>query len=329
MWGGSAMNVHFINLQKTYSLTKRSFRHCFIRVALTVLILFAGLINTAFALVYTLPPHDTVVGQITTTTAQHNDTLRTIGYRHDIGHREMVRANPHVHHENGLQRGTKIIIPARFILPSGPKKGIVINLAELRLYYYPSYTNQVMTFPIGIGKIGWETPIFEGKIIKKSKDPSWYVPESVKNYNLSKGIHLPDMMPPGPENPLGKYALYTSQAGYLIHGTNRPLGVGSRVSSGCIRLYPRDIETLYNTLGSGTKLRVIHRPFKVGRLNGELYLESHPPLQAYQTNAGSNISPLINAVLHQSNTPSYEIHWPSVEYIVHKSYGIPQRISTQ
>ncbi|MFN3234019.1 MAG: L,D-transpeptidase family protein [Gammaproteobacteria bacterium] len=302
-------------------------RHFFAK-AITVigLTLFAF---SAHALSFTIPSNgDDVVGRVYMVTSQQGDTLRTIGYRYDVGHREMYRANPHVSPEAYLKMGSEILIPAQFILPPGPRKGIVINLAEYRLYYYIPGSNKVLTFPIGIGKSGWETPLFTGRIIKKKEHPEWNVPKSVKQYNLSRGIVLPDVMPAGPHNPLGNYALYTSKSGILIHGTNVPLGVGSRVSSGCIRLYPKDIKKLFQHASVGTSVRVIYAPYKVGTLQNQVYLEAHPNLSSYSRVYYSSLTPLLNTIMRDYSNPIHgSLNWRVVKYVATKQYGVPQKVS--
>ena len=137
----------------------------------------------------------------------------------------------------------------------------------------------MLTYPIGIGRVGWETPLGDTTVISKARDPSWYVPASVRREGAEMGNPLPAVVPPGPDNPLGHFVLKLDMPGYLIHGTNQPYGVGMRVSHGCIRLYPENIEPLYGMVGIGEVVTIINEPYLAGWRNGELYLESHSPLE--------------------------------------------------
>ncbi len=174
-------------------------------------------------------------------------------------------------------------MPRRYILPDAPWKGIVLNLPEMRLYYFPESTGgaepAVVTHPISIGRQDWQTPLGETTIVSKVKNPAWYPPASVRAEHAADGDPLPAVVPPGPDNPLGGYAMRLGLPGYLIHGTNKPYGVGMRVSHGCIRMYPEDIVSMYSQVPGNTTVRIINQPVKTGWLDGELYLEVHPPLE--------------------------------------------------
>lgn len=235
------------------------------------------------ARVYDLPPNgDDVIGEISKVSAKEEDTLLDIAREHGLGYNEIIAVNPDV--DPWLPgEGTEIIIPSRFILPDTPRKGIVLNLAEMRLYYYPpadaSGVKKVRTYPIGIGKEGWDTPTGHTKIISKVKGPSWTVPESLLEEKRLEGIEdYPRVVAPGPDNPLGDFAMRLSMTRYLIHGTNQPYGVGRRVSHGCIRLYPENIEELFQFSAVNTPVRIIDEPFKTGTSQNSLYFEAHKPL---------------------------------------------------
>jgi L,D-transpeptidase ErfK/SrfK len=201
---------------------------------------------------------------------------------HSLGYDEILEANPSV--DRWLPGdGTPVMLPTRYILPDAPREGIVLNLAEKRLYYYPKPTAgekpYVLTFPVGIGRMDWETPLGTTRIVEKVKDPTWRPPASIKAEHLERyGEILPDVVPAGPDNPMGAYALRLGiPGGYAIHGTNKRDGVGSRVSHGCMRLYPENIEELFRIVPIGTKVTIINQPIKTGWYAGTLFLEAHPP----------------------------------------------------
>lgn len=249
------------------------------------LILFMQLLSCAFiahAETFILPPSDVdVIGQLTYTEAGRNDTLLDIARRYDIGQNEILLANP------GVDRwmptdDSKVTIPSRFIIPAAERSGVVINLSEMRLYYFPSADSgqqqTMITHPISVGRMDWNTPLGKTSIIRKQTNPSWTPPESIKKEALADGIELPDVIPGGPDNPLGRYAMRLGIPGYLIHSTNKPYGVGMRVTHGCIRMYPEDIEGLFADIPVGTPVQLVNQPIKLGWMAGGLFVELHPPL---------------------------------------------------
>lgn len=247
------------------------------RARITVLLLSIFISMPAFALTFTIHPGSDVVGKMQIATAMSGEDFHDIGEKFDIGYYELVEANPDVNPDNPGQ-GTAIVIPSQFVLPSGPRKGIVINLAELRLYYFHKGQNLVSTYPIGIGRKEWETPLGSGKVIEKTKDPSWRPPDRIRAWYEENEMYLPEVVYPGPKNPLGKYAMRLSIPGYLIHGTNASRGIGIRSSSGCIRMHPADIESLFYKVSIGDPVRIVHQPYKIGRYYNQVYAESHIPL---------------------------------------------------
>lgn len=236
----------------------------------------------AGAATYLLPPAgNDLIGEITTAKVAEGETLIDIARDHGLGYNEIVAANP------GLDPwlpppGAEVILPTRYILPSTPREGIIINLAEMRIYFYPRPVGDeapvVMTFPIGIGQEGWSTPLGITKVIDKIENPSWTVPQSIRRAHAEAGRPLPAIVPPGPDNPLGKHAMRLGMTSYLIHGTNKTYGVGMRVSHGCIRMYPEDIEALFAVVPVSTSVWIIDQPYKLGRDHGNLYLEAHAPV---------------------------------------------------
>jgi L,D-transpeptidase ErfK/SrfK len=233
--------------------------------------------------IYELPPagYD-VIGAVSTITAREEDTLVDIARRHGLGYQDIVRANPDVNVWVPGE-GTEVVLPTQYVLPPGTRKGVVLNLAEYRLYYYPETkdgeTAYVMTYPISIGRMDWETPLGKTTVISKVRNPSWYVPQSVLDEHAADGRPLPRIVPPGPNNPLGKYAMRLGLPGYLIHGTNRPAGVGMRVTHGCVRMFPEDIEFLFGKIDVKTPVRIINEPVKMGWAGDALVMEVHPVLE--------------------------------------------------
>ncbi len=252
-------------------------------IAKTVAVTALAVSPAAMAEVFDLPPAgNDVVGAITTVTAREDDTLLDIARRHGLGYEDIVRANPEV--DTWLPgEGTEVVLPTRYVLPPGPRNGVILNLAEYRLYYYPTpkdgETAVVMTYPISIGRMDWETPLGRTSIVSKVRNPSWYPPASIRAEHAADGDPLPRIVPPGPKNPLGNYAMRLGLPGYLIHGTNRPDGVGMRVTHGCIRMFPEDIDYLFGRVGVSTSVRIINEPVKVGWNGDELVIEVHETLE--------------------------------------------------
>ena len=238
--------------------------------------------------IYELPPEGyDVIGAVATVTAREEDTLIDIARRNGLGYHDIVSANRDVNIWVPGE-GTEVVLPTRFVLPPGPRRGIVLNLPEYRLYYFPEPREgepaYVLTYPISIGRMDWETPLGSTSVISKVTNPSWYPPKSVRDEHAADGRPLPRIVPPGPQNPLGKYAMRLGLPGYLIHSTNRPAGVGMRVTHGCIRMFPEDIEYLFPNVDVDTPVRIINEPVKIGWFGNELVMEVHPVL----ANAVSN-----------------------------------------
>ncbi|KTD63925.1 L,D-transpeptidase family protein [Legionella spiritensis] len=232
----------------------------------------------SWASTFILPEEGDVIGELQYAYSEIGETINDVGLRYGVGYVEMVRANPHIDARRSLSPGTKIVIPSCYLLPSGPREGLVINLAEYRLYYFPPGDNVVITMPIGIGKAGWHTPVGKTTVVARERDPVWRPTANIKAAASEKGVLLPNQFPPGKHNPLGRHILRLGWPTYLIHGTNRRDGVGMRVSAGCIRLMPEDIEQLFDQVAVGTPVRVINEPVKIGWQHGALYLEVHPLL---------------------------------------------------
>ena len=258
-----------------------SFRHV---AACSVLVAAIVCSRPTVAEVFELPPdNQDVIGALATVIARDDDTLLDIARRHGLGYEDIVRANPDV--DTWLPgEGTEVMLPTRYVLPPGPRRGVVLNLAEYRLYYFPEpqagERAVVMTYPISIGRMDWATPLGRTTVVAKARNPSWYVPDSIRAEHAEAGDPLPRVVPPGPKNPLGKHAMRLGIPGYLIHGTNRPAGVGMRVTHGCIRMFPEDIDFLFEKLPLHTPVRIINEPVKMGWDGDQLIVEVHRTLES-------------------------------------------------
>jgi len=226
------------------------------------------------------PKFTGVVGELQVTTSRYEDTIPDIARRFDLGFDEVANANPGI--DPWLPgAGTRIVLPTQFVLPEAPHEGLVVNLAALRMYYFPKPGKDgrrvVYTYPIGIGKVGWATPAGTTKIVSKRKDPYWTPPASVRKEHAEEGDPLPARVPPGPDNPLGTRAMNLGWPTYLIHGTNKPAGVGLRASHGCIRMFPEDVTQLFDMAPVGTKVTVVNQPIVYRWQRDALYVQSYPP----------------------------------------------------
>ena len=223
-----------------------------------------------------------IIGEPQVVFSKDSDTLSDIARAYGLGYDEIVAANPDV---NPWLPGdnTPIVLPTQYVLPDVPREGIVLNVASKRLFYFPETAEGepriVKTYPMGIGRVGWETPVGSTTVVAKARDPHWYVPASVRKEHAEMGDPLPSVVPPGPDNPLGHRVLQLDMPGYLIHGTNQPYGVGMRVSHGCVRLYPENIEYFYELVEVGETVSIVNEPYLIGRLDGEIYFEAHEPLE--------------------------------------------------
>jgi L,D-transpeptidase ErfK/SrfK len=267
--------------------------------------------------------NDGVVGEPVALTVTYDDRFSTLAMKYDLGFEEMRHANPDV--DPWIPgAGARVVLPTQFMLPPGIREGIVINLPEYRLYYFPKDSGTVMTFPIGIGRTGFQTPTTSAKIVAKIVNPAWYPTKAHREEHAEMGDVLPLVVPPGPDNPLGALAIQLTIPGYFLHGTNKPFGVGQRVSHGCVRLYPDDIQTLAAAAPIGTPVRIIDTPVKVAWHEGALWMESHPPLETEPDMA--RMTQLINRA---TDGKSVEIDWTRAEEMARTSTGMPGPISSQ
>jgi L,D-transpeptidase ErfK/SrfK len=271
-----------------------------------------------------------VVGRVQVTSARDEDTLLDIARRYDLGYEEMIAANPGV--DPWLPgAGTRVVLPTQFVLPGGAREGLVLNLASMRLFYFPEPAPgepaEVITHPIGIGREGWLTPQGTMHIIQKKEKPAWTVPESVRREHAEQGETLPKIVPPGPDNPLGDFAMRLSNPSYLIHGTNQPYGVGIRVSHGCVRLYPEDIARLFPLVPMGTPVRIINEPYVAGWRDGALYLEAHQPLAEDAERWNGSLEPMERAVAAKTNGQSIGVSWEKARAVAREARGLPLPIA--
>ena len=299
------------------------------RVLVLLLTLFA--VPTVQAQVFPLPPPgNDIIGSIQYTEATQADTLLDIARRYDLGYEAIRNANPTV--DTWLPgAGTRVILPLRFILPNTPREGIVVNAAEMRLYYYPKpkpgYIPMVETFPISVGRSNWNTPVSITRVTGKITDPAWYPPESIRAEHASDGDPLPTRVAPGDDNPLGRFALRLGLPSYLIHGTNKDYGIGMQVTHGCIRLYPEDIAGLFYNVPVGTPVRIINQAYKAGWENGALYLEVHPLLEGTPADETHNRTPLVQSLIEATYTrPQYPINWREVQVVERMQSGLPTQV---
>jgi L,D-transpeptidase ErfK/SrfK len=262
----------------------------------------------------------------------HEDTLFDVARRNGVGYDEILVANPGVDPWMPGE-GTEILIPARYILPDAPREGIVVNLPEHRMYYYPpakpGEPRIVRTYPISTAKMDWNTPLGVTKIVTKEKRPNWYPPESVLKEHEARGDPLPKVVPPGPDNPLGEYKMRLGIPGgaYLIHGTNKPAGVGMQVTHGCIRMYPEDVEELFGLVSINTKVNLIDQTTKVGWQRGTLYMERHAPLEGTDDPTHGDPAEMTALITAAAAGHSVDIDWAGAERAFLQATGVPVPLS--
>ena len=259
--------------------------------------------HAAWAVDYPLPPANSrLIGENQFWTVQEGDrNLQAIARRFDMAAMLILEANDTIAPVQP-KPGTQVLIPSQMLLPDVPREGIVVNLAELRLYYFPPGVNQVQVYPLGIGQQGLETPEMTTRIGQKIPNPTWTPTAGIRARSLEKGIKLPPVVPAGPNNPLGRYALRLAYGNgeYLIHGTSAPDSVGLRVSSGCMRMNAADIQSLFNQVKSGTPVRIINQPVKFAvEPDGKRYVEVHRPLTPDEASNAQTMAYTLPAEFHQ------------------------------
>ncbi|EPR0410696.1 L,D-transpeptidase LdtE [Enterobacter asburiae] len=299
---------------------------------ITLLLLSSlGALNSARAMDYPLPPAGSrLIGQNQTYTIQEGDNkLQTIARRFNTAAQVILETNNTIAPVNPAP-GTVITIPSQMLLPDTPREGIVVNLAELRLYYFPPGENIVQVFPLGIGQLGLETPVTTTRVSQKIPNPTWTPTPGIRARSLEQGIKLPPVVPAGPNNPLGRFALRlgVGNGEYLIHGTSAPDSVGLRVSSGCMRMNAPDIKALFEQVRVGTRVQIINEPVKFSvEPDGKRYIEVHRPLAQAE---GEN--PQVSPITHSADFATFVSQAGSDKALIEKALsrraGIPVIVSS-
>lgn len=274
-------------------------------------------------------PDQAVIGEPQIVYTTEENTFSDLAREYGLGFDEMVAANPEV--DPWLPGADRpILLPTQYVLPDVPRRGLVLNIASKRLFYFPKVAEgqpvQVLTYPIGIGREGWETPLGDTEVVAKARDPVWYVPASVRQENRELGYPDLAVVQPGPDNPLGHRVLQLAMPGYLIHGTNQPYGVGMRVSHGCVRLYPENIEALYDMVEIGEPVTIINEPYLAGWRDGELYLESHLPLSEDDLTPGERMQKIFEHTRNESGAFIEQAERDKAIAVAGKARGVPIRV---
>lgn len=279
------------------------------------------------ATTYTIPATDqSLVGHMQYTVATENDTAAKVGQRYNIGFNAIQRANPHLEITKDIAYGAELQIPTQHLLPNHPREGIVVNLPEMRMYYY--HDGKVQTYPVGIGKVGKTIPIAKTVVTRKVKNPIWIPPQDIREFNLEQGIVLPRIMPAGPDNPLGPYAIYMGIPTYLIHSTIFPESVGKRASFGCLRMFESDIQEFFPLVTKGVPVVIINEPTKVGWEDTRLYVETHQPLEEHNGAYDVSLPGMVRKVADVANDDAL-IDWQMLYYLAQERDGIPHEVGTK
>lgn len=286
-----------------------------------------GASSLAMAEQWPMPaPGNDLAGEVQIHQASYEDTFADIGKARHLGYLEMVAANPHVDAWVPGE-GREVVLPTRYILPDVERVGIVMNLAEYRLYFYDK-KDVLHTYPIGIGREGWSSPVNSTRIVMKTPNPGWTPPKSILQEHAEAGDPLPAYVPPGPDNPLGPYKLTLGLPGYLIHGSNKKFGIGMRVSHGCFRMLNHNVLELADMVPVGTRVRIINEPYKLGWEGDQLYLEAHTPLDDHGEPSVVDKHELVLKLIHSRADVQQQarIDWNRVREVVAAETGIPEVI---
>ena len=294
--------------------------------------------NSAYATTYAMPANkdDSVVvhyhDNVPLTRVEKDETLLDVARRFLLGQTEIVNLNSDLDRWQ-IKKGTIVRLPNKRILPDSPHNGITLNISEYRMYFYPPAPKgqpaQVMSFAHGVGRQDWKTPLGETKVAKKIKDPVWHPPESIRIEHAANGDPLPAIVPPGPHNPLGAYALYLALPGeYRIHGTDidKIYGIGMQITHGCVRMYPEDIEALYNSVKVGTPVYIVKQPIKVGWLDNVLYIEAHPDLEGEEMTQDQRYQVALSLIEKANNHELVDFDQKALNEALHKLDGDPVAI---
>ncbi|WP_145927153.1 L,D-transpeptidase [Jeongeupia sp. USM3] len=289
--------------------------------------------TVAAAATFTLPKDgSTVVGEVKVVVPTPDNTLLDLMRHFDLGYAEITSANPKVSVWTPGAH-TRVVIPTRFILPPKPWQGIVVNIPQRRMYYFPpprkGQPAQVITYPISIAREGWSTPLGSSKVTAKYRDPGWFVPKSIRDEHMAEeGVELPEYFPPGPDNPMGILAMRTGWPGIFLHATNRPWGLGMRTSHGCMHLYPEDAAELFPQLKIGTPFRVINQPVLVGEAGGQVWMASYEAVGEYpdQPPPATLAASLLDARIMDAVLASRPLDQDRVRALLAEPNAVPQAL---
>lgn len=273
----------------------------------------------------------THIGENRMYSAAYEDTMITIARQFNLGFVELRAANPFI--DPWIPgKGTQVTLPDMHLLPPGPRRGLVINLPEMRMYAYLESGKPPQSFPLGIGREGLRTPLGTTTVIRKADGPTWRPTPRMR----SEDPTLPAEVPPGPDNPLGTHAMYLGWPTYLIHGTNKPYGIGRRSSSGCMRMYPEDIITLYKQVPVGMTVTVIDEPVKAAWVGDKFYVEAHPTMEhadRMERDGGLPEYELsdheIKAIIAAAGADSDHIDWAVLRQVIRERNGMPIVVATR
>lgn len=295
------------------------------KIRFSIALLLAASPIAGGAAQYPLPAESIdVVGNIAKISAAFDDTFVALGRKHGLGYEELIAANPGI--DPWLPGdAARVVLPSLFVLPDAPREGIVLNLAEMRLYFFTA--GQVQTFPISVGRIDADTPVGLTRVVDKVRDPVWYPPASIIAEHSERGDVLPRIVPPGPDNPLGQFAMQLGIRGYLIHGTNKPAGIGMRVTHGCIRLLPADIEALFDQVPRGTPVHIVNQPYKMGWVGDTLFLEVHRAFEDDHTHIERGMTAIVELFVKMTREREAEVDWDVVQRAYDEARGVPVPIT--
>lgn len=286
------------------------------------ILVWEGKADTVESHIFSIAGRREVVGDLAVVESRQNDTLSDLARHFGLGFTDITSANPKLE-AWALAENQAVLLPLQFILPEAPRNGIVLNLANMRMFYYPKGQERVLTYPVGIGRDGWNTPLGATKIVAKKANPAWTVPESIHREHRLLGDPLPKVIPSGPDNPLGYYAMPLGFSGYLIHGTNKPYGIGMQVSHGCVQLYPEDVEVLFDQVNVGTDVRIVHQPYLAGWDEGVLYVEAHQPLEKWTKQTKQLQKALRSKLEKLAAEKNAVVDWSRVDEVLLRANGVP------
>jgi L,D-transpeptidase ErfK/SrfK len=291
---------------------------------------FAGLLflihPPVYSATFSLTPGDDVIGELQTVTAEQGDTFASLAMEFGLSLDEIKEANPNI---KQLRANQEVLLPTQFILPpSKYRDGIVVNMPELRLYFFSHDGRTVDTYPVAMGRPGWRTPVMKTTVTQKETQPIWHVPPDIHDYMLrTHAIDLPDVVPPGPRNPLGPFALHIGNQGYLIHGNNQVSSIGTYASSGCIRMYNEDVTALFPEVPEGAMVYVTNHPYKAGWKGNQLLFKSQHPINIKDeaTELGHNT---INEVIAEATAHhSTQLNWDKINRVAKARDGVPEQVN--